>query len=99
LGSDTGRFKRSASFHVNESRVNKELAAYVKNHFNKKDPTVREVLSAIVKRSIKSTLAVASLWVPGLSDILSCKDGDPVSYVYSNLLDKFKKPSSSSPRA
>eukprot|EP00347_Sterkiella_histriomuscorum_P015983 403354949 len=92
IGENTSRFKRLSSFSVNESRVNTEIANYVKQYFDlqksNKRKTKAQVLLNIVSRSVKSVIAAVSLWVPTLYKVIS-KQQDPVQYVYSNVVEKF----------
>lgn len=58
--------QRLSSFTVEESRVNNEIAHYVKNYFHeaKIRKTKAKKLLGLVSQSLKSIIAVVSLWVP-----------------------------------
>ena len=82
--------RRLGSFTVDESRINNEIASYVTKYFEE-DHTQRRksmLLYRVVKRSVKSILAVLSLWFPHVYNLIASKK-DPVQYVYANLVERF----------
>ena len=76
---------------MDESRINHEIAKYVTKYFDDNKElqlTTSQVLFRAVKRSLKSTLAVLSLWFPYVHKLIASKK-DPVKYVYANLVERF----------